>query len=128
MPAPLDFTFDDGSVLCYTTRTIHTGLQGIHMYWSERQSRIRADLAGAFSARSGISREDFLEIFYDAEPPPPIGDFTAQYIADEAALEQILSHIAELTGLKDADVKGHYHAGESFPQFAEHLLRAGAYR
>jgi hypothetical protein len=97
------------------------------MDWHAKQSRIRFDVTDAFSERSGIAREDFLEIFYDAKPPPPIGDFSAQYIADEEVLEQILSHIAELTGLDRVRVKGHYHSEESFPQFAEHLLRAGAY-
>ncbi len=98
------------------------------MNWRDKQSRIRIDVTAAFSERSGISKEDFLKIFFDAKPPPPIGDFSAQYIADEEVLEQILSRIAELTGLDRARVKGHYHSEESFPQFAEHLLRAGAYR
>jgi hypothetical protein len=97
------------------------------MDWRDKRSRIRIDFADAFSERSGIAREDFFETFYDADPPPPIGDFSAQYIADEEELEQIFSEIAELTGLDRARVKGHYHSEESFPQFAEHLLRAGAY-
>ncbi len=97
------------------------------MDWSEKRSRIREDVADAFSERSGISREDFLEIFYDAEAPPPIGDFYAQYIADEEALGQIFSALAESTGLPEDKVGDHFDPGESFPQFAEHLLRAGAY-
>jgi len=97
------------------------------MDWSEKRSKIRDDVADAFSERSGVAREDFLEIFYDAEAPPPIGDFSAQYIADEEALGQILSALAESTGLPEERVDDHYDPGESFPQFAEHLLRAGAY-
>ena len=97
------------------------------MDWCEKRSRIRIAMAGAFSERSGIAREDFLEIFYDAATPPPIGDFSAQYLADEDVLEKIFSEIAELTGLDAAVVMGHLHSEESFPQFAEHLLRAGAY-
>jgi len=98
------------------------------MDWREKRTRIRDDMAGAFSERSGVAREDFIETFYDAEHPPTIGDFSAQYIADEKALEQILSAIAEATGLPESRVSEHYHPEESFPQFAEHLLRAGAYR
>lgn len=97
------------------------------MDWREKRSRIRLDVAGAFSERSGIGKEDFLEIFYDAAAPPPIGDFSAQYLADEDALEKIFSEIADLTGLDGARVEIHYHPEESFPQFAEHLLRVGAY-
>lgn len=84
-------------------------------------------MADVFSERSGISREEFLEIFYDAETPPPIGDFSAQYIADEDVLEAVFSEIANLTGLDGSKAKGHYHPEETFPQYAEHLLRAGAY-
>jgi len=97
------------------------------MDWREKRSRIRDDVADAFSERTGITRVDFLEIFYDAETPPPIGDFSAQYIADEEALGQIFSALASSTGLTHERVDDHYHPEESFPQFAEHLLRAGAY-
>jgi hypothetical protein len=97
------------------------------MGWHEKRERIRLDVARAFSERSGIAREDFLRIFYDAVPPPPIGDFNSQYLADEETLGEIFSEIAELTGLDVSKVEGHYHPEESFPQFAEHLLRADAY-
>lgn len=97
------------------------------MDWREKRSRIRNDVADAFAERSGIARKDFLEIFYDATTPPLIGDFSAQYIADEDVLGQILAAIAESTGLREIKVEDHYHPEESFPQFAEHLLRAGAY-
>ena len=97
------------------------------MDWLEKRSRIRIDVADAFSERSGISREDFLEIFYDAAVQPPIGDFSAEYIADEDVLAKIFDRLADLTGLDDSVVENHYHPEESFPQFAEHLLRAGAY-
>ena len=97
------------------------------MDWRGRRSRIRTDVAESFSKRTGIALKDFLELFYDAAAPPPIGDFTAQYIADEQVLQEIFSSIAALTGLDKAKVEGHYHPEESFPQFAEHLLRAGAY-
>ena len=97
------------------------------MDWLQKRSRIRLDVADAFSERSGIAREEFLEVFYDSEVPPPIGDFTAQYIADEEGLEAIFHEIADRTGLAADRVRGHYHPEESFPQYAEHLLRAGAY-
>jgi hypothetical protein len=97
------------------------------MDWREKRSRIRGDMADVFSERTGIAREDFLEIFYDAGTPPPIGDFSAQYIADEEVLGQIFSALASSTVLPEERVADHYHPEESFQQFAEHLLRAGAY-
>ena len=97
------------------------------MDWSKKRSSIRGDIADVFSERTGIAREAFLDVFYDAVAPPPIGDFSAQYIADEEALGQIFSALASSTGLPDERVADHYHPEESFPQFAEHLLRAGAY-
>jgi hypothetical protein len=97
------------------------------MEWREKRERMRLDVARAFSDRSGISLDDFLRIFYDAVPPPSIGDFNSQYLADDETLTEILSDIAELTGLNVSKIENHYHSEESFPQFAEHLLRAGAY-
>ena len=74
------------------------------MDWREKRSRIRLDMAKAFSERSGIAQEDFIEIFYDATAPPPIGDFTAQYLADVDVLEKIFYEIALLTGLDHTKV------------------------
>jgi hypothetical protein len=88
---------------------------------------MRLDLSLAFSDRSGIGQEDFLRTFYDSVPPPQIGDFNSQYLADDETLREILSEIAYRTGLEVSRVESHYHAEESFPQFGEHLLRAGAY-
>jgi hypothetical protein len=98
------------------------------MQWHEKRRRIRLDIAAAFSARSGIGEEDFFGIFYDAVPPPPIGDFDSQYLADEETLEEILAALSASIGLDVASIERHYDREESFPQFAEHLLRAGAYR
>jgi hypothetical protein len=98
------------------------------MKWSEKRERVRLDIAKAFSGRSGISEEDFLEVFYDSVPPPPIGDFNSQYVADEETLGEILAALSTYTGLDATKVEDHYDREESFPQFAEHLLRAGAYR
>jgi hypothetical protein len=98
------------------------------MKWRDRRERIRIDIARAFSDRSGIDENDFLEIFYDSLPPPPIGDFDSQYLADEETLDEILSALSASIGLEVSRISGHYDREESFPQFAEHLLRAGAYR
>ena len=98
------------------------------MKWHDRRDRIKLDIARAFSDRSGIDDADFLEIFYDSVPPPPIGDFNSQYLADEETLDEILSALSASIGLEVSKISGHYDREESFPQFAEHLLRAGAYR
>ena len=97
------------------------------MKWSEKRERIRLDIARAFSRMSGIGEEDFLEVFYDSVPPPPIGDFNSQYVADEETMKEILSTLSSYAGMSVRKVEGHYDREESFPQFAEHLLRAGAY-
>lgn len=98
------------------------------MKWREKRERIRLDIARAFSDRSGLGEAGFLQIFYDSVPPPPIGDFNSQYLADEETLDEILSALSASIGLDSAKVRSHYDREESFPQFAEHLLRAGAYK
>jgi hypothetical protein len=95
--------------------------------WLENRKRIRVDIGKAFSGRSGVSEDDFLRIFYDPVLPPLIGDFDAQYISDAAVLEEILSALCEATGLKRALIRSYFSRTETFAQFAEHLLRAGAY-
>jgi hypothetical protein len=98
------------------------------MKWSEKRERIRLDIAKEFSSRSSIGEEDFLDVFYDSVPPPPIGDFSSQYVADEETLGEILSALSARTELDVAKIENHFDREESFPQFAEHLLRAGAYK
>lgn len=98
------------------------------MKWHEKRARIRLDIAGVFSDRSSIGEGDFLEIFYDPAPPPPIGDFNSQYLADEETLGEILSALSASIGLEVSKLRGHYDREESFPQFAERLLRSGAYQ
>ncbi len=88
---------------------------------------MRLDIARAFSERTGISEKNFLRVFYDAVSPSPIGDFGTQYIADDAALDEIFSALGVRIGLEPARIESHYHREESFPQFGEHLLRVGAY-
>ena len=98
------------------------------MKWHDRRERIRLDIARVFSDRSGIAEDDFLEIFYNSVPPPPIGDFNSQYLADEETLGEVFSALSASIGLEVSKISGHYDREESFPQFAEHLLRAGAYQ
>jgi hypothetical protein len=88
---------------------------------------MRLDMARAFSGRSGISAEDFVRIFYDPASPPLIGDFDSEYISDGAVLEEILADLSEATGLGIDRIKSHFSRTETFAQFGEHLLRAGAY-
>lgn len=95
--------------------------------WLEKRKMMRRDIADAFSDRTGIGKDDFLEIFFDSTSPPPIGDFNSQYVADSASLEEIFSALGDLIGVGSGKIKSHYHREESFPQFGEHLLRAGAY-
>jgi len=95
------------------------------MSWTERRRRMYGEIADAFSARTGISVEDFLEMYMEAENPPPISDFEAQYIPDEETLAGILRSLGESTGLGEKTAV-HYDRRESFVQFAEHLLRVEA--
>ena len=95
------------------------------MSWTEKRKWIYGEIAGAFASRTGISREDFLRIYVEAEKPPSISDFEAQYIPDSETLDDILDALGETTGV-GKKVIAHYDRRESFVQFAEHLLRAGA--
>ena len=95
--------------------------------WLRNRKRIRRDIAKAFAERSGISEADFLRFFYDPATPAVIGDFDGQYVSDAAVLEEILGALSEATGLERAVVRSYFSRTETFPQFAEHLLRAGAY-
>jgi hypothetical protein len=95
------------------------------MNWTDKRYWIYSKIAEAFSSRTGISGGDFLEIYVEAEEPPPISDFEAQYIPDGETLDDILEVLGESTGVGEKAV-AHYDRRESFPQYAEHLLRAGA--
>ncbi len=95
------------------------------MSWTEKRVWIYGEIAEAFASRTGISSEDFLEIYVEAEKPPPISDFEAQYVPDSGTLDDILEKLGESTGAGEK-VTAHYDRRESFVQFAEHLLRAGA--
>ena len=95
------------------------------MSWTESRKRIYGEIAEAFASRTGISRDDFLEIYIEREGPPPIGDFEAQYVPDGETLDDILEALGESTGV-GGKAAAHYDRRESFVQFAEHLLRVGA--
>lgn len=95
--------------------------------WLRKRNRIRREIAKAFSERCGIGFEDFLRIFYDSQAPQPISDFNSQYVPDGATLDAILAGLAESISIEPVKVRSHYKKEESFPQFGEHLLRAGAY-
>ncbi len=95
------------------------------MSWTERRTRVYREIAEAFASKTGISSRDFLGIYIEAEKPPPISDFEAQYIPDSETLEDILDALGDSTGVGEK-AAAHYDRRESFSQFAEHLLRAGA--
>ncbi|MCK4549127.1 MAG: hypothetical protein KAU49_03120 [Candidatus Krumholzibacteria bacterium] len=95
------------------------------MSWTERRNWIYSEIADAFASRTGISSKDFLKVYVEAEKPPPISDFEAQYIPDSETLKNILEALGESAGVGEKTV-AHYDRRESFVQFAEHLLRAGA--
>lgn len=95
------------------------------MSWTERRRWIYGEIAEAFSSRTGIGSEDFIKIYIEAEKPPPVSDFEAQYIPDSETLADILDALGEATGTGEK-AAAHYDRRESFVQFAEHLLRAGA--
>jgi hypothetical protein len=96
------------------------------MSWTERRIWAYGKLADAFSSRTAIGREEFLKVYIEPESPPPIGDFETQYIPDSETLEDILEALGGSTGVGEK-AKIHYDRRESFVQFAEHLLRAGAH-
>mgnify|MGYP001436612471 CR=1 FL=1 len=95
------------------------------MSWTDRRKRMYGAIAQAFASRTAISAEDFLDIYVEAEPPPPISDFEAQYVPDRETLDGILEALGESAGIGEK-AASHYDRRESFAQFAEHLLRAGA--
>jgi hypothetical protein len=95
--------------------------------WIEKRKRIRRDITLAFSGRTAISGDDFQAVFYDPESPAPIGDFHSQYLPSEAVLAEIFEELGESTGLEPERIASYYRRDESFPQFGEHVLRAGAY-
>lgn len=95
--------------------------------WLEKRRRIRADIARACAGRTGISRDDFLGVFYDGPLPLRIGEFDTRHVPDAETLEEILAEVARSTGLAGGVVRGHLSRRETFPQFAERLLRSGAY-
>ena len=95
--------------------------------WLTSRKRMRLDIARAFSRRTGISEADFTRAFYDPADPPLIGDFDGEYIPDEAVLEEILRELHEATGLGMPLIRSYFSRKETFAQFGEHLLRAGAY-
>jgi hypothetical protein len=95
--------------------------------WADRRARIRDDLAECFASRSGISREDFRDIFLAERSAPSVADFIAQYIGDETVIEDIFGELAGRAGIDRKKIEDHFRREESFAQFGEHLLRAGAY-
>ncbi|MDD4857407.1 MAG: hypothetical protein PHD74_04785 [Candidatus Krumholzibacteria bacterium] len=95
--------------------------------WLENRKRMRLDIIKAFSAKTGIGAEDFARIFYDPAFPPLIGDFDGEYISDADVLDETLSEMSRSTVLPIGIVRSYFSRKETFAQFGEHLLRAGAY-
>ena len=95
--------------------------------WIEKRKRIRLDLAREFSNRSGIAADAFLRSFYDAPSLPSIREFQIRFVPDAGTLEEIIAAVGAATGLAGKAVKTHFSGRDTFPQFGERLLRAGAY-
>jgi hypothetical protein len=96
------------------------------MSWTDRRRRIYSAIAAAFASRTGIGEDDFLKIYIEAEEPPSTGDFEAQYVPDAGTLDEILEALGETAGIGEK-AASHYDRRESFAQYAEHLLRSGAF-
>jgi hypothetical protein len=96
------------------------------MTWKGRREWIYGEIAEAFASRTGIGMVDFLKIYIEGDEPPSVGDFETQYIPDRETLDDILDALGEATGT-GSKARSHYDRRESFVQFAEHLLRAGAH-
>lgn len=95
--------------------------------WIEKRERARKDLSNAFSSKSGISSNVFLIEYYDASFLPSIGDFEARYIPDSKTLDEIFLDLSRVMNIPVKTVSSVFSRKETFPQFAERLLRAGAY-
>jgi len=95
--------------------------------WLDKRESIINDIAGCFAGKSGISVKDFRDVFLVPGSASPIMDFNTQYLGDEAVLKEIFDELSDRTGLDTSRIEDHYHREETFAQFGEHLLRAGAY-
>ncbi|RJR29834.1 MAG: hypothetical protein C4574_03005 [Candidatus Latescibacterota bacterium] len=95
--------------------------------WIDKRKRIRLDIAREFSGRSGISAGVFLRSFYDASILPSIREFQIRFVPDAGTLDEIFAALGAATGLAAKAVASHFSGRDTFPQFGERLLRAGAY-
>ncbi|MBN2069986.1 MAG: hypothetical protein JW814_00910 [Candidatus Krumholzibacteriota bacterium] len=96
--------------------------------WIELRKKIFAVIAEEFALRSSIGEKIFHEIYIDREQVPALKHLLSQYIPDEQTLVEILGAIAERTGLEESKVRSLFDRDEILPQFAERLLRAGAFK
>ena len=95
------------------------------MSWTERRRWIYGEIARVFASRTSIGTEDFMTVYIEPEDPPPISDFETQYVPDRETLDGIIEALGRSTGT-GKKAESHYDRRESFVQYAEHLLRAGA--
>lgn len=79
-----------------------------------------------FSEKTSISADDMMRIYIEPEKPLPMSDFESQYVAGEEILDEILEELSGRAGIGEGGAGRLYDRDETFPQFAERLLRAGA--
>lgn len=95
--------------------------------WLEKRRRAREGIVAAIVARTGVTRQAFVTVFWDAEAPPTIGEFESAYMPDAETRSEIRRAIAAEAGLDSGDVERCWKRLERFPVFAERLLRAGGW-
>lgn len=96
------------------------------MSWIRKRRAVTGMLVQVFSEKTSISADDMMRIYIEPEKPLPMSDFESQYVPDEETLEDILEKLSGMTGIGDGEATRLYDREETFKQFAERLLRAGA--
>ncbi len=96
------------------------------MSWIRKRRAIKSVLARVFSAKTSISAGDMTKRYFESAAPPPMSDFEKQYVPDEDTLDELLEDVSTEAGLESGEAARLYDRDETFPQFVERLLRAGA--
>ena len=70
---------------------------------------------------------DLDEAFYETDKPMIIAEFVRMCAGGPDTMEVIFSHLSKATDLKVGAIKAEFKPSETFSQFGERLVRAGAY-
>ena len=95
--------------------------------WVELRKRILALIAEEFSDRCSIGLSEFKDLYIDEGDDRELKSLLSQYIPDTETLDEILGSIADRAGLERSKVKSLFDRDETVPEFAERLLRSGAF-